>query len=94
MLAQRSIDGDKDKELWSVGTFNADGFKEILLVGKYYNIEVKTTRYDAGFAGIFLGIKKIILIFFSYIEWVLHANRCERNASDYGAQSTNICSNK
>jgi|TARA_B110000259_G_scaffold77164_1_gene90461 hypothetical protein len=55
MLAQRSIDGDKDKELWSVGTFNADGFKEILLVGKYYNIEVKTTRYDAGFAGIFLG---------------------------------------
>jgi len=64
MLAQRSIDGDKDKELWSVGAFNADGFKEILLVGKYYNIEVKTTRYDAGFAGIFLGIKKIILIFF------------------------------
>jgi len=57
MLSQRSSDGDKDKdkELWSVGAFNADGFKEILLVGKYYSIEVKTTRYDAGLCGIFLG---------------------------------------
>ena len=55
MLAQRSIDGDKDKELWSVGAFNADGFKEILLVGKHYSIELETTRYDAGFARVFLG---------------------------------------
>ena len=55
MLSQRSIDGDKDKELWSVGAFNADGFKEILLVGKHYSIEVETTRYNACFGGIFLG---------------------------------------
>ena len=63
MLAQRSIDGDKDKELWSVGDFNADGFKDIMIVGNHYGVEVETTRYDAGFGGVFLGIKKIILNF-------------------------------
>jgi hypothetical protein len=30
MLVQRCIDADKDKELWSLGDFNADDFKDIL----------------------------------------------------------------
>lgn len=53
MLSQRSSDGDKDKELWILGDFIADGFKEILLVGKHYSIEVETTS-----------IMRVLVVFF------------------------------
>jgi|TARA_B110000908_G_C9854577_1_gene271413 hypothetical protein len=44
---------DKDKELWSVGNFNANDFKDIILIEKHYSVEVETTKYDAGFGGVF-----------------------------------------
>ena len=53
MISQRCI--DVNKELWSAGAFNADGFKDILIIGNHYGVEVETTRYDAGFGAVFLG---------------------------------------
>ncbi|CAI8411031.1 MAG: Uncharacterised protein [Polaribacter sejongensis] len=38
-----------------VDDFNADGFKDILLVGNHYGVEVETTRYDAGHGALLLG---------------------------------------
>ena len=38
-----------------VTDFNADGFKDILIIGNHYGVEVETTRYDAGFGAVFLG---------------------------------------
>ena len=53
MISQRCI--DVDKELWILGDFIADGFKDILVIGNHYCVELETTRYDAGFGGVFLG---------------------------------------
>jgi hypothetical protein len=38
-----------------VDDFNKDGFKDILIVGNHFGVEVETVRYDAGFGAIFLG---------------------------------------
>ncbi len=38
-----------------VEDFNDDGFKDILIVGNHYAVEVETVRYDAGFGSLFLG---------------------------------------
>ena len=38
-----------------VDDFNADGYKDILLVGNHYGVEVETTRYDAGYGALLLG---------------------------------------
>ena len=38
-----------------VDDFNNDGFKDLLLVGNHYGVEVETVRYDAGYGSIFLG---------------------------------------
>lgn len=38
-----------------VDDFNADGFKDILIVGNHYGVEVETTRYDAGYGSLLLG---------------------------------------
>ena len=34
---------------------NNDGFKDILLVGNHYGVEVETTRYDSGIGNVLLG---------------------------------------
>lgn len=34
---------------------NKDGYKDIIVVGNHYGVEVETTRYDAGFGAVFLG---------------------------------------
>ena len=38
-----------------VDDFNNDGFKDILLVGNHYGVEVETVRYDAGYGSLLLG---------------------------------------
>ena len=38
-----------------VDDFNNDGFKDILVIGNHYGVEVETTRYDAGYGSLFLG---------------------------------------
>lgn len=38
-----------------VNDFNNDGFKDILVVGNHFGVEVETTRYDAGFGSLLLG---------------------------------------
>ena len=38
-----------------VDDFNADGYKDILVIGNHYDVEVETTRYDAGFGSLLLG---------------------------------------
>ncbi|MBT5615895.1 MAG: CRTAC1 family protein [Flavobacteriales bacterium] len=38
-----------------VDDFNNDGFKDILLVGNHYGVEVETVRYDAGYGSLFIG---------------------------------------
>lgn len=38
-----------------ISDFNNDGFKDILLVGNHYGVEVETVRYDAGYGSLFLG---------------------------------------
>ena len=38
-----------------VDDFNADGYKDILLVGNHYGVEVETTRYDSGHGTLLLG---------------------------------------
>lgn len=38
-----------------VDDFNKDGFKDILLVGNHFGVEVETTRYDAGIGNVLLG---------------------------------------
>ncbi|NMH89691.1 VCBS repeat-containing protein [Flavivirga algicola] len=38
-----------------VSDFNHDGFKDILIAGNHYGVEVETTRYDAGIGAVLLG---------------------------------------
>jgi len=38
-----------------VNDFNGDGFKDILIVGNHYGVEVETVRYDAGYGALLLG---------------------------------------
>ena len=38
-----------------VDDFNGDGFKDILIVGNHYGVEVETVRYDAGYGLLLLG---------------------------------------
>ena len=38
-----------------IDDFNADGFKDILVVGNHYGVEVETIRYDAGYGMLLLG---------------------------------------
>ncbi|GAA4891679.1 VCBS repeat-containing protein [Flaviramulus aquimarinus] len=38
-----------------IDDFNNDGFKDILIVGNHYGVEVETVRYDAGYGLILLG---------------------------------------
>jgi hypothetical protein len=38
-----------------VDDFNTDGFKDILIVGNHYGVEVETVRYDAGHGLLLLG---------------------------------------
>lgn len=38
-----------------VDDFNNDGFKDILVIGNHYGVEIETTRYDAGYGALFLG---------------------------------------
>ena len=35
--------------------FNNDGFKDIIIVGNHYGVEVETVRYDAGYGLLLLG---------------------------------------
>jgi hypothetical protein len=37
-----------------VDDFNADGFKDLLLVGNHFGVEVETTRYDSGTGNLLL----------------------------------------
>tara|TARA_B110000003_G_scaffold152808_2_gene153526 strand:- start:40742 stop:44047 length:3306 start_codon:yes stop_codon:yes gene_type:complete len=38
-----------------VDDFNNDGYKDLLLVGNHYGVEVETVRYDGGYGSLFLG---------------------------------------
>lgn len=38
-----------------VDDFNNDGYKDVLVVGNHYGVEVETVRYDAGYGSLFLG---------------------------------------
>ncbi|WP_034058059.1 VCBS repeat-containing protein [Lacinutrix jangbogonensis] len=38
-----------------VDDFNTDGYKDILVIGNHYGVEVETIRYDAGYGALFLG---------------------------------------
>jgi len=38
---------------------NEDGYKDIVVVGNHYGVEVETTRYDAGYGAVFLGNKNL-----------------------------------
>ena len=38
-----------------VDDFNNDGYKDILLVGNHYGVEIETSRYDAGVGSLLLG---------------------------------------
>ena len=38
-----------------VDDFNKDGFKDILVAGNHYGVEVETIRYDAGYGALLLG---------------------------------------
>ena len=38
-----------------VDDFNNDGFKDIMIVGNHYGVEIETTRYDAGYGALLLG---------------------------------------
>jgi len=38
-----------------IDDFNEDGFKDILVVGNHYGVEVETIRYDAGYGMLLLG---------------------------------------
>ena len=38
-----------------VDDFNADGIKDIIIVGNHYGVEIETTRYDAGYGLVLLG---------------------------------------
>jgi hypothetical protein len=38
-----------------VDDFNNDGFKDIIIVGNHYGVEVETVRYDAGYGLLLLG---------------------------------------
>lgn len=38
-----------------VDDFNQDGYKDILIVGNHYGVEVETTRYDAGYGSLLIG---------------------------------------
>ncbi len=42
------------KSSW-VDDFNDDGFKDLLIVGNHYGVEVETVRYDAGYGLVMLG---------------------------------------
>jgi hypothetical protein len=48
-----------------VDDFNNDGFKDLLLVGNHYGVEVETVRYDAGYGSLFLGDGKNNFTFLS-----------------------------
>jgi hypothetical protein len=39
----------------SASDFNRDGFKDIMVVGNHYGVEIETTRYDAGSGLLLLG---------------------------------------
>ena len=51
-----------------VDDFNDDGFKDLLLVGNHYGVEVETVRYDAGYGSLFLGDGKNKFRFISPAE--------------------------
>ncbi|MGB0879611.1 MAG: VCBS repeat-containing protein [Polaribacter sp.] len=38
-----------------VDDFNNDGYKDILVIGNHYGVEVETVRYDAGYGSLLLG---------------------------------------
>jgi len=38
-----------------IDDYNDDGYKDILVVGNHYGVEVETTRYDAGYGTLLLG---------------------------------------
>lgn len=44
---------------------NEDGYKDIIVVGNHYGVEVETTRYDAGYGAVFLGNKNLEFSFVS-----------------------------
>ncbi|MGK0255337.1 MAG: hypothetical protein ACI9OE_002866, partial [Mariniflexile sp.] len=47
---------------------NNDGFKDILIVGNHYGVEVETVRYDAGIGAVLLGDGKNNFNFMSALE--------------------------
>ncbi len=47
---------------------NDDGYKDVIIVGNHYGVEVETTRYDAGYGGVFLGNKNLDFTFVSAQE--------------------------
>jgi hypothetical protein len=44
-----------------VDDFNNDGFKDIIIVGNHYGVEVETVRYDAGMAYFYWVMLRIII---------------------------------
>ena len=55
-----------------VDDYNDDGYKDILVVGNHYGVEVETTRYDAGYGTLLLGDGKNNFTPLSALESGLH----------------------
>ena len=58
---------------------NNDGYKDIIVVGNHYGVEVETTRYDAGFGGVFLGDRNLNYTFASPIKSGFYIPKDSRN---------------
>tara|TARA_B100000809_G_scaffold95141_1_gene93806 strand:+ start:13412 stop:16702 length:3291 start_codon:yes stop_codon:yes gene_type:complete len=62
-----------------VDDFNADGFKDILVIGNHYGVEIETTRYDAGYGSLLLGDGKNNFKFLPPISSGLHIPKDSRS---------------
>ena len=58
---------------------NNDGYKDIIVVGNHYGVEVETTRYDAGFGGVFLGDRNLNYTFASPVKSGFYIPKDSRN---------------
>ena len=64
-----------------VDDFNKDGFKDIMVVGNHYGVEIETTRYDAGYGAIFLGNGKNQFTYSSSIKTGIYLPEDTRSIS-------------
>jgi len=61
-----------------VDDFNNDGFKDLLLVGNHFGVEVETVRYDAGYGSLFIGDGKNHFKFLTPVESGVYIPRDSR----------------